>query len=79
MVKVWRCIETGEALRGQGATTENIGLYLKKVQGSPSPRGPNAAAALGWSAGAPNAAAALGWSEDASLVECSQTFTAGWP
>src|SRR6266571_1132841 len=27
--------------------------------------------------GVPNAAAALGWSGDASLVECSQTFTTG--
>ena len=32
VVKVWRCTETGEAPRGQGATTENIGPYLKEEQ-----------------------------------------------
>ena len=35
VVKVWRRTETGEAPRGQGATTENTGLYLKEEQRSP--------------------------------------------
>src|SRR6059036_2520118 len=35
VVKVWRRIETGEAPRGQGATTENTGQYLSEEQRSP--------------------------------------------
>ena len=31
-MKVWRRTETGEAPRWQGATTENIGQYLKEEQ-----------------------------------------------
>ena len=34
MVKVWRRTETGEAPRGQGATTENTGLYLVRHEGA---------------------------------------------
>ena len=34
MVKVWRRTETGEAPRQQGATTENIGQYLREEQRS---------------------------------------------
>ena len=40
VVKVWRCTETGEAPRGQGATTENIGPYLREEQRSPAPGPP---------------------------------------
>ena len=63
MVQVWRRIETGEAPRRQGATTEKYREYLREEQHSQR--------------GGPNAAAALGWSGDASPVECSQTFTTG--
>jgi hypothetical protein len=35
VVKVTASTEDGEAPRGQGATTENIGPYLKKQQRSP--------------------------------------------
>ena len=34
-MKGWRGTETGEAPRGQGATTENTGEYLREEQRSP--------------------------------------------
>ena len=46
VVKVWRCTETGEAPRGQGATTENIGPCLREEQRSPAP-GPQRGSRVG--------------------------------
>jgi len=78
VVEVWRRTETGEAPRWHGATpglptrvfqrggveaTENIGNIRARS---------NAV-----SRGVPDAAPALGWVQDASPVECSQTFTTG--
>jgi hypothetical protein len=40
VVKVWRRTETGEAPRRQGATTENIGQYLREEQRSQRPGSP---------------------------------------
>src|SRR5712691_11609289 len=49
VVQLHRRTESGEAPRWQGATTENIGQYLREEQRSQPGGESNAAAALGWS------------------------------
>jgi lysophospholipase L1-like esterase len=63
VVKAWRRIETGEAPRREGATTENTG----SIRARSNAAGP----------GSPTRQPRWGGGGDASPVECSQTFTTG--